>query len=419
MGVAFASTAPSLTTALAVVALYASCASCAKDRTEPSSWAPFEGVAYPNRRAKIELPPDTDVGVLANGLSDTLTFVSLGESAHVIATVPVGRDPVDIDGPHHLAVDRDRTFVVAALAYPAPTEAQGPHAGHSHGTSDRYGFVQKLALSDLHLIGEVRVDPNPGDIALSDDGARVVVTHYDLKRALAGKTVEEQRASLMVFDPRAMAPVASPEPAKTRVCVAPHGVALSPGDGRTAYVACYGEDALALVDLGAPDLTVTRIALAGGSAQPGSPSLGPYAVVAAPDAATLAVSCQLSKEVRLFDVAARAFRDLPLGVSGAAFFPAFAADGKTLYVPVQSPDALVAIDVTTGKTTRAHSFDGACTKPHDVTRASDGQSLYVVCEGAPGAPGAVVVVDANTLEEKAHVPVGALPDRMVVWRRSP
>lgn len=409
---------PALASPASVALLVALCASCTKERTEPSSFTPFAGVAYPERRAKIVLPASSDVGLLANGLSDTLTFVAL-DDARSLANVPVGRDPVDVDGPHHLAIDREHTFVVTTLAYPAPSEPQGPHAGHSHGTSDRYGFVQKLALDDLRLLGEVRVDPNPGDIAMSDDGTRVVVTHYDLKRALSGKTLEEQRANLMVIDPRALARVGSPEPRKVRVCVAPHGVALSPGDGRTAFVACYGEDAFAVVDLTSPDLTVTRTPLAGASAQPGSPTLGPYAVVASPDGATLAVSCQLSKEVRLFDASARAFRDAPLVVSGAPFFPAFSSDAKTLYVPVQAPDAIVAVDVATTKTVRTHPLADGCQRPHDVSRSTDGRSLYVVCETSAAGGGAVVTLDAATLEEKARTPVGSQPDRMLVWRSAP
>lgn len=394
-------------------------AACAKDRsTAPTAWARFEGEAYPNRRAKVELPTSGDVALVANATSDTLRFVAL-DPARPIATLPVGRDPIDIDGPHHLAVDRERTFVVVALAYPPVTEAQGPHAGHSHGASQRVGFVQKLALSDLHLLGEVRVDPNPGDLALSDDGSRLVVTHYDLSRATTGKSIEEQRANLMVVDPRALAPVGSPEPNKTRVCVAPHGVALSPGDGRTAFVACYGEDALAVVDVASPELPLTRIPLRGGSVQAGAPTLGPYAAVASPDANTIAVSCLLSKEVRLFDVAARAFRDTALLVSGAAYFPAWSSDGKTLYVPVQNPDAIVALDVTTGKTILTHPLDASCTKPHDVVRSSDGQSLYVVCEGSAPDAGAIVILDAATLEEKARVAAGSTPDRMASWRAGP
>ena len=54
---------------------------------------------------------------------------------------------------------------------------------HSHGSSNVPGWVQVLALDDLRAVDELRVDPNPGEIALSDDGQRLVVTHFDLTAA--------------------------------------------------------------------------------------------------------------------------------------------------------------------------------------------------------------------------------------------
>src|SRR4029453_3777947 len=102
-----------------------------------------------------------DLGVVSNSTSDTISLLDLTKG-EVIGSAPVGRDPVDLDGPHHVAVDRTKGFVYVAPASPAAPVAPGPHA--SHGSSSRDGFVQKLALDDLRVLGEVRVDPNPGDI---------------------------------------------------------------------------------------------------------------------------------------------------------------------------------------------------------------------------------------------------------------
>lgn len=406
-----------LTVLCAATLLAAACAPTEEIRyvTDPYVGEPV----YPNRRAQVTLPPG-EIGLVSNSLSDTLTYVALPEG-RVLATVPIGRDPVDIDGPHHLAVDRARGFVVTALSYPPPIAAPGPHA--SHGSSDRFGFLQKLALDDLHLLGEVRVDSNPGDVVMSDDGARVVVTHYDVKRALAGKTIEDRRANLMVIDPNALVTQGSPDPKSARVCVAPHGVALSRGQGATAYVACYGEDSLALVDLAAPELPVERFALPGSSSNPGASVLGPYSATLAPDGSVLAIGCLLSREVRLFDAAAKSFLPASLPLQGAPFFSAWSADGRTLFVPVQTPDALVAFDVSGGlaygTTIKQRALGADCVKPHEVVRSLAGDSLYVVCEGNHVAPGAILVVDAQTLETRARVDVGVFPDRVALFPGSP
>ena len=124
------------------------------------------GPVYPEKRAKLPVVAG-DLGLVSNAGSDTITAVDIAQGK-VLATVPVGKNPVDLDGPHHVAIDRARGFAYVAFSYPVNTNAVGPHA--SHGSSARLGLVQKLRLDDLVIVGEVRVDTNPGDIVLSDDG---------------------------------------------------------------------------------------------------------------------------------------------------------------------------------------------------------------------------------------------------------
>ena len=120
-----------------------------------------------------------------------------------------------------------------------------------------------LSLLDLatgERLGQVRVDPNPGDIVLSQDGSRLVVSHFDLQRAIANPSnIEAARATLAVIDPEAVLLSGSAIPKRLPICIAPHGVALSKPDGARAFVACYGEDALAVADLNDPSAPVKRI----------------------------------------------------------------------------------------------------------------------------------------------------------------
>src|SRR5262249_54569623 len=139
----------------------------------------------------------------------------------VIGTAPIGIDPVAIDGPHHVAVSRSAGVAFTALSYPAPAAAPGPHA--AHGSSQRPGVVQELDLTELTPIAQAQVETNPGDIGLSADGSRLVVSHFDLLRAQSGKTVADRRADLAILDPKHLADAAV---SFVRTCVAPHGVAL-------------------------------------------------------------------------------------------------------------------------------------------------------------------------------------------------
>lgn len=154
--------------ALVATVLVMPCAcSSGGPRTE-QTWEPFAGEAYPDARPKVVLPAGDFAVVPASG-SDTVTVVDLG-AGKVVGQSPVGRNPVVLDGPHQIACDLSRRTAYAVLAYPGTLEAAG---NHRHGESLRDGWVQAFGLDDLRPRGEVRVDANPGEIAVSEDGRRL------------------------------------------------------------------------------------------------------------------------------------------------------------------------------------------------------------------------------------------------------
>jgi YVTN family beta-propeller protein len=353
--------------------------------------------------------PSGDVGFVSNSRSDDISVVDLQKNV-VIAQPPVGRNPVDIDSPHHLAVDVQRRAVYTVLAYPA-VAASGPHA--AHGSSQRLGYLQKLSLTDLSFQGEVRVDENPGDIVLSEDGRRIVVSHFDLVRARLFDS--EPRANLLVADPEKLLPTGSPDPVRIRVCRAPHGVALSRPDGKTAYVACFADDAIAVVDTSNANATPTLVPLGAELTKGDTPRFGPYSVVLSPSGKWLAVGNTESKDVLLFDTATMKPKGPAIPTGGAAFFPTWAQDEKKLYVPTQNPDGIRVVDVDTAAVTAFRGYTKEeCEKPHELGFLSDFRALYTVCEGDQQTPSVVRTLDPASLDPLARIPVGVYPDRMVV-----
>jgi len=405
---------PSLRPAIARAAIALAILSAACSSPEPDvvyTYDPYAGDAYPNRRPKIEIPPG-GIGVVSDSLSDSLSVVDLATGER-LGSYPAGREPVTIDGPHHIVADPARGTVFIGLSYPVDAASLGPHA--SHGGSLVPGYVQKLALDDMRILGQVRVDPNPGDIVLSQDGSRLVVSHFDLQRAVANPgNIDAARSTLAVIDPEAILPAGSASPRRLPVCIAPHGIALSKPDGARAFVACYGEDALAVVDLTDPKAEIKRIPV-GGDASPYSPVYGPYTAVIAADGGTIAVSNTVSKDVRFFDVEAETFDPArTIKTLGAPFFAGFSADGSRLFIPTQQPDALVVIDLTQGNTeilSRPFAA-GECEKPH-LAEVHDEATLFVVCEGDWKNPGQVLKLDAGSLETIASAEVGVYPDGLV------
>lgn len=388
-------------------------AACTPSDTEiVHVYEPYQGPpVFPNRRPTIELP-NGEVGFTSDNGSDTVTVLDLATGV-VLGTAPVGRNPIDNDGPHHLAVDRANGFAYVAFAYPVPALLPGPHA--QHGLSTRAGFVQKLALDDLRPVGEVRVDDNPGDIVMSEDGARLVVAHYDLQKAIQNAPdLEAMRATLAVIEVDAILPTGSADPLRIATCIAPHGVALSRPDGAVAYVACYGEDSVAFVDTTDPSAEVVLVPM-GPNPSLGTPTYGPYSAVLSPSGTLLAVGNLESRNVRVLDVTARAVTSTAVAVMGTPYFTAWSSNEAILYVPTQSPDAIVAADAVTGAIVQSRLFDAtSCVLPHEAVLSGDGATLYLVCEGDHQAPGAVLALDVSDLSTKWTTAVGVYPDRLAV-----
>lgn len=379
--------------------------------SQTPSWSKFDGAAYPQLHANLPWPSAGPLALTSDNGADTLTaFDPL--TGQLLARVPVGRDPVGIDGPHHLAVDRKAGFVYVALAYPAPAIAPGPHA--AHGSSSRSGYIQKLRLADLELLAEQPIDSNPGDIVLSADGSTLVTTHFDLAQALKPGPLDLRRSTLTWLP---AAGVGSKAPLTVRVCVLPHGAALTP-DGHTAWIACYGEDAVAVVDLTAQPPVVTRIAAGADASDSGTPNVGPYSIVPNPLATLAAVGCTESRDVRIFDLKTHQFGGLRWHEAGAGqpYFGAWAPDGASLWIPTQGPDAVALVDAATMKSLQVRQFVGTeCLKPHELQLVDNGP-LLVVCEGDHVGPGQVLALDPASLKTLWSVQTGAYPDRLAIGR---
>lgn len=395
-----------------LLALGAACSSPGEARIVD---LPAEGEPFPAAPRAFAWPAGPFALVSNNG-SDTVSVVDLAQRK-VAGTLRAGLDPVDIDGPHHLAYHRQRREIFVALAYPAPAIAPGPHA--AHGSSQRPGKVVRLDATTGQITGEMRADSNPGDIFLSDDGARLVVTHFDLQKALtnAAQGVEAQRASLLLYDPDDFRPDASPR--SFPACVTPHGVALSRPDGRRAFVACYGEDSVAVIDLDAQgEDAVTRIPVGPAAGSGSSLRYGPYAAVLDPAGKQLLVGTTEGRDLRLFDVDAGAMAPRWYSAGGSVFFAAADAASAVAYVPVQTPDFLAKVALSgqgeLAELARRTFAKDECYRPHEATLWDGDRELLLVCEGDHVHPGSLLILDPETLETRASLPMEVYPDKVLV-----
>jgi hypothetical protein len=367
--------------------------------SEPGESSSSDG-AFPDRRVTFENEGRL-LGYVSNRLSDAVSVLDL-DGMTELGRVPVGRSPVDIDGPTHLAIDRERGYVYVALSYPAAA-VQGPHAAHA--STSQPGFVEVLALSNLRKLGEIEVAPYPADLALSADGERLVVSHYDLARAArAEPDIELRRATLSLVTPAFGIAGGSAVVESATTCVAPYAVAMGNDDTR-AYVACSGEDSVAVVDVGT--LEVDRVAV-------GSEEYieKPFALSVDPSGSSLLVSSQVARSVELFGLDDGMKAGERTVVRGVPYYAAWLSEER-IVVPTQGPNGASLLDVESLEILNEVTYtESECQNPHEARVAGD--RLFLVCQGDGYAPGAVVELDPESLAVIARVEVGLDADRLLV-----
>ena len=361
-----------------------------------------------------ELPP---LGggriVITNSYDDTVSLLDLDSMGSAdwgeLARVPVGLNPVELEGPHHAAFSPRGDYYYVGLSYSVDGAGSGPHGTHGTGTQD--GYALKLDARDNRLVGSVRVDRNPGDLIITSDGRTLLQTHFDLKRLTEGNDIN---ARLAILDADTMT-----RRAMVTVCPAPHAVRLSPDETR-AYVACLSDE-VAVVRLDQAGYPVTRIKVPNAGTAT-SPRHEPYALTVSPTDGSVWVASLASRVLHYLDPVSLTMRSERgvYGLAGSPMFGTFSADGRTLYQPYQRLDAVALIDAATSRVKgEIHLSPSGCLNVHQVELTPDGQHLLAVCEGDHVGPGTLHVVDLATSSVVKTVQLGLFPDSVGILRRKP
>lgn len=380
------------------LSLVAALTSGACSGSDSSGVAPYTGEAYPDRRPSFE-PAGRTLGYVPNTNEDTISVLDL-DAMELLGTVPVGRDPVDIDGPRHLQIDRAHGLGYVTLSY--PFSETSPHA-QMQGETERSGYVEALKLSDLSVVGDLRVDPNADDIAFSPENAMIAVAHYDLLRALQSEA-EARRSNLILIDPASGVAAGGATARRFPVCAAPTSTAFN-ADGSRAYVSCTGEDAIAVVDTASGEV-LSRVSA--GTAVVNKP----YAMIVDAARGRLVTSNQVPSTLSVFELSDEPALLKTLSVYGVPMFSAFVSD-TLLAVPLQTPNGAALFDTETAEIVAQVQYpDLTCDKPSEFSWIA-GERLLLVCQGNY-RPGAIVEVDPSTLEIQRTVSVGLNPERLAV-----
>lgn len=373
--------------------------------------------------APASLPPIGPAGrvVITNSLDDTLSLLDLdtmdSPNWGELARIPVGLNPVELEGPHHTVASPDGAFYYVGISNYVPGSGSGPHGVHGAGSSD--GYCLKLDSATNRIVGSVRVDPNPGDVIVSKDGRTLYQTHFDLLKiaevAKRGGSEQEMYSRLAILDAETM----TRKEDMVRVCPAPHAVRLSL-DSRRAYVACWSDE-VAIVELEQPGRPVTRVKVAPNAGTAVSPRHAPYALTLSPTTGAVWVSSLVSRSVQYLDPETLTMDpNRTVSPGGPPMFGAFTGDGRTLYMPYQSEDAIAIIDAATSVIQGNIPLSpSGCLNVHQVELTPDERHALVVCEGDHVGPGSFHVVDLAAKRVVKTVQVGIFPDSVAVVRRRP
>lgn len=371
-----------------------------------SFFACDRGVTLPAGLAWDDAPPLGYIGqqrlAITNNGSDTLAMVTEDslDTPRLLGMVHVGNNPIELEGPHHLARSPDGRFIYFNLSNYVVNGGSGPHGAHGTGTVP--GYLVKLDARTGQQVAEVLVDRSPGDVIVSPDGHLVFVSHYDLARLQTqlakGAPEASGYSSVFIINADTLEVLAQPS-----VCPTAHGMGLSPDAGKL-YVTCSQSDELAILDIrspGQPQITKLKVGPTPGPI--GNPAYAPYALSVHPDG-TVWVSDNQSGDVRAYDpTTGQMDPQRVVKTGGIAMFSDFTTDGKYLLVPHQGDDRVTGIELATLNTTTLALPQAHCLNAH---------ALHVL----PGAPaGAVVVCEGDHVVKPGSVVFLDTPPALAGW----
>jgi DNA-binding beta-propeller fold protein YncE len=363
--------------------------------------------------ALAQTKPDKDYlfYVLSEG-ADKISLVRFGPAgARIEREVPTGDMPIDIDGPHGIAISRDQKFYYVSLAHGRP-----------------FGTVWKYSVKDDRVLGRTTLGLFPATMDLSPDGSLLFVVNFNLHGDMVPSSV-----SVVATEPML-------EVARLQTCAMPHGSRLNP-QGTKHYSACMMDDMLVEIDTqtlkvsrhflltkgrelgmnGAPATspaskpgmktgvqpapTAKHTDLSGHGMEPPKPgdlSCSPTWAQPSVDGSSIFVACNKSSEIVEVDAAKwEVRRRIP--ARAGVYNLAVTKDGTRLLGTNKRDQSVSVIDLKSGRElarlpTRRSVLHGVVVSPDD-------RYAFVSVEGVGSEPGTVEIIDLTSLKIVASLDV--------------
>ncbi len=351
--------------------------------------------------------PDREYLVYAlSEAADKISLIRFGPNGirldHALET---GEMPVDIDGPHGIAISPDKQFYYVSLAHGRP-----------------FGSVWKYSVKDDRVLGQTTLGLFPATMDISADGSLLFVVNFNLHGDMVPSSV-----SVVATEPML-------ELARIQTCAMPHGSRLNP-QGTKHYSACMMDDILVEIDThtlkvsrhfvltkgkeigmsGPPvprkspemgDMSGMKHTDMGGHGmeppKPGDNSCSPTWAQPSADGSRIFVACNKSSEIVEID-AAKWQVSRRLAARPGVYNLAVTKDGSRLLATNKRDQSVSIIDIQTGK-----ELARIPTKRkvlHGVVITPDDRYAFVSVEGVGSEPGTVEVIDLSNLKTAASLDV--------------
>lgn len=376
-------------------------------------WGVFFGTIAPATLAQSKPDKDYLVYVLSEG-ADKISLIRFGPGgARIDREVPTGDMPIDIDGPHGIAISPDKEFYYVSLAHGRP-----------------FGSVWKYSARDDRVLGRATLGLFPATMDLSPDGSLLYVVNFNLHGDMVPSSV-----SIVATEPML-------EVARIQTCAMPHGSRLNP-QGTKHYSACMMDDMLVEIDIGTlkvsrhflltkgremgmsgppialkanepamgaikrskPATRAKHMDMGGHGMEPpksGDVSCSPTWAQPSVDGSSIFVACNKSDEIVEID-AARWGVKRRIPARPGVYNLAITRDGKRLLATNKRDQSVSVVELKSGRElarilTRRKVLHGVVVSPDD-------RYAFVSVEGVGSEPGTVEIIDLAALKIVASVDV--------------
>jgi DNA-binding beta-propeller fold protein YncE len=325
--------------------------------------------------------------------ADKVTLLRFGpHGLKIERETHIGMMPMDINGPHGIAVSPDKQFVYVSVAHGRP-----------------YGSVWKLKAGTDETIRYAPLGLFPATADISRDGTFLYVANANFHGDMVPSSISVVATDEMV------------EVKRITTCTMPHGSRLNP-QGTKHYSACMMDDMLAEIDTQAFEVSRHFVLSAGKEmGMTGAPQMQmkmtdltcvPTWAQPSNDGAVVYVACNKANDIVAVDVATwKMLRRFPAGTG--VYNLAMTKDGRLIATNKRGQSVSI-FDPLTGK--ELARLPTKRKVVHGIVVTPDNRYAFISVEGIGSDPGTVEVIDLDAMKTVGTVDVGQQAAGIDFWK---